>query len=162
MTLSLNLPVSLHPSLCRSGTIPNAPVSSTAPCWPTALGCLIVSMVTTQGSPASSSSSTGYVSTLAWKHAEVHWSTDLSVSNCLSLQVIGMLPGKDGQSPYVTCGAKVSEPKPVSLSQLLSFCLSHTICLTIPPHLPHHLTFLSHLLSVPCFLRGTGWRGTNG
>lgn len=26
---------------------------------------------------------------------------------CPSLQVIGMLPGKDGQSPYVTCGAKV-------------------------------------------------------
>lgn len=159
LSLSLNLSVSLHPSLCRSGTIPNAPVSSIAPCWPTALGCLIVSMVTTQGSPASSSSSTGYVSTLAWKHAEVHWSTDLSVSTCLSLQVIGMLPGKEGQSPYVTCGAKVSEPKLVS-----------PVFLPVSPHLSHHPTSpaspshlsMSHLLSVLCFLRGTGWRGTNG
>lgn len=36
-----------------------------------------------------------------------------TLSFLLSHQVIGMLPGKDGQAPYVTCGAKVS----IGLSQ---------------------------------------------
>uniref|UniRef100_A0AAQ4Q333 Sodium/potassium-transporting ATPase subunit beta n=1 Tax=Gasterosteus aculeatus aculeatus TaxID=481459 RepID=A0AAQ4Q333_GASAC len=42
-------------------------------------------------------------------------------------RVIGMLPGKDGQSPYVTCGAKRSSSRrstPFEGEELLSACLS--------------------------------------
>lgn len=57
-------------------------------------------------------------------------------------RVIGMLPGKDGQSPYVKCGAKVSEPPTCLLSH------HHLMRLTtISPVPPSHLHPSRHLTS---------------
>lgn len=57
----------------------------------------------------------------------VKWEYCWTHADSLSLQVIGMLPGKDGQAPFVTCAAKV-----------IPFCLSHVlrlVCLTLITHL---------------------------
>ncbi|XP_040929727.1 sodium/potassium-transporting ATPase subunit beta-2a isoform X3 [Betta splendens] len=42
-------------------------------------------------------------------------------------RVIGMLPGKDGQSPYVTCGAKVNYTQPLVAVRFLNASLNTDI-----------------------------------
>ncbi|XP_022621428.1 sodium/potassium-transporting ATPase subunit beta-2-like isoform X3 [Seriola dumerili] len=42
-------------------------------------------------------------------------------------RVIGMLPGKDGQSPYVTCGAKVNYTQPLVAVKFLNASLNTDI-----------------------------------
>lgn len=54
--------------------------------------------------------------------------TKVRLTDYLPVQVIGMLPGKDGQSPYVTCGAKV---RPSLARSLVCSPVRPSICLSL-------------------------------
>lgn len=67
-----------------------------------------------------------------------------------SRQVIGMLPGKNGQAPYVTCGAKVI---PFCLSQF-GFQPIHSYCASLSSAICH-LSLISILFNVCVYIVST-------
>lgn len=57
------------------------------------------------------------------------------VLECLSFspQVIGLMPGKNGQPPYVTCGAKVIPSRLSHITVWIRACWASAVCTHLSP-----------------------------